>query len=141
MILLTAGSSSQAGSSCESGLALSGDEIPVDVLLFTGTGRRRAEPVSRNRGTGAFGTKAVYRRLGLRLWKQNTKRTCTLLHRNPQSPEQSPPEGNKTLQHSHANLSQMSDVGNNGSPCFRFAYESQICAGNPQSAFHRLQNR
>lgn len=41
------------------------------MFLFTGTGSRRAEPVSRNGGTGAFGTRAVYRRLGLRLWKQD----------------------------------------------------------------------
>lgn len=60
-----------AGSSCESGLSLEKDRIPVHVFLFTGTGSRRVEPVSRNRGTGAFGTRAVYRRLGLRLWKQD----------------------------------------------------------------------
>lgn len=41
------------------------------MLLFTGTGSRRVEPVPRNGGTGAFGTRAVYRRLGLRLWKQD----------------------------------------------------------------------
>lgn len=55
--------------SCESGFSVNGDKIPVDVFLFTGTRRRRAEPVPRNGGTGAFGTRAVYRRLGLRLWE------------------------------------------------------------------------
>lgn len=58
-----------AGSGCESGLSLKRDKVPVDVFLFTGTGRRRAEPVSGSRGTGAFGTRAVYGRLGLGLWK------------------------------------------------------------------------
>lgn len=121
------------------------------MFLFTGTGRRRAEPVSRNRGTGAFGTRAVYRRLGLRLWKwdlhwkqriQNEHVHYCIATPRMDRTEQSPAEEKKKICYiGNQSLSDELHQEQLFSTCFRFAYELQICAGNPQSAFHRLQDR